>query len=525
MAQGINTPKGINVKSIKQSDAMCYYACGPVDEAKAYLTAEVSKGNEFQVHLLRALNKCASQDVGGVPPLWYAIMKGPKMLDLFLSFGAKPSQVDSQGLSSVALCILLGDAANEQLRLLLVHGASPWVLPPTVWVPDNQLQKLSNSDLRSAWCTTEACTMLKEKCNLTAKYWLLEDHQDMVRQSLQSSWPLYWIALCILFHVQATGSFQGSQRGSEMSNFLDSLSGKPSVVILDEFEKTSKGVWEAFIQIFDSGYETDHRNEIKSIDCRRTIFVLTTNAFDRTVIDYSSKTDEVYNARGATMEQLDGIMSEFDDLLHTQAKSCFGAAIASRIHKIVPFLPFNEREQAVVVNHMIWQFAADLRKPVVPNKTLMGDIHLDFKREDEEKLCSALAEEFYCNETGARKMKTQITQKLDGNLKEKFLDGQVSPGDQVKLFIPDSQRYPLTDGTTLGLRQIIFSQEAPSQPSEPARLPKISAGWLTAQHSDSIKPFSPKKYLDHLLNPPDCQVFRRLMALHSDSRSNPAKAP
>jgi ATP-dependent Clp protease ATP-binding subunit ClpA len=47
--------------------------------------------------------------------------------------------------------------------------------------------------------------------------------------------------------------YVGSEAGTQLSNFMGDHSGKPSVVLLDEFDHCDPETWEAFYHIFDEG--------------------------------------------------------------------------------------------------------------------------------------------------------------------------------------------------------------------------------------------------------------------------------
>jgi ATP-dependent Clp protease ATP-binding subunit ClpA len=47
--------------------------------------------------------------------------------------------------------------------------------------------------------------------------------------------------------------YVGSEAGTQLSNFMGDNTGKPSVVLLDEFDHCDPETWEAFYHIFDEG--------------------------------------------------------------------------------------------------------------------------------------------------------------------------------------------------------------------------------------------------------------------------------
>lgn len=47
--------------------------------------------------------------------------------------------------------------------------------------------------------------------------------------------------------------FHGSEEGSPLNNFLSAISGKRAIVMLDEFEKSSRSVQDSLLILFDEG--------------------------------------------------------------------------------------------------------------------------------------------------------------------------------------------------------------------------------------------------------------------------------
>ena len=48
-----------------------------------------------------------------------------------------------------------------------------------------------------------------------------------------------------------------------------------SVVLLDEFEKAARAIWDLFLQVFDDGRLTDQQG--RTVDFRRSVIILTSN--------------------------------------------------------------------------------------------------------------------------------------------------------------------------------------------------------------------------------------------------------
>jgi ATP-dependent Clp protease ATP-binding subunit ClpA len=72
------------------------------------------------------------------------------------------------------------------------------------------------------------------------------------------------------------GAYQGAKEGSELNNFCVEHAGKPSIVLLDEFDKLEAGARDGFYTIFDKGTWVNKRlsrYQSETIDCKNTIWL------------------------------------------------------------------------------------------------------------------------------------------------------------------------------------------------------------------------------------------------------------
>lgn len=96
--------------------------------------------------------------------------------------------------------------------------------------------------------------------------------------------------------------YQGSGEGSPLNNHLCRNAGKLNVVFLDEFEKSTKEVWEALLLILDQGNPGCHsvvahmltrplgayrdRRNGREVNTSKTIWVIATNAVDPRIVEF-----------------------------------------------------------------------------------------------------------------------------------------------------------------------------------------------------------------------------------------------
>lgn len=67
----------------------------------------------------------------------------------------------------------------------------------------------------------------------------------------------------------ANAPYVGSADGTPLNNFICQNAGKPSVVLLDEFDKTVNTVWLRALNIFEKGEWEDTRSR-KPVNCSKT---------------------------------------------------------------------------------------------------------------------------------------------------------------------------------------------------------------------------------------------------------------
>ena len=240
----------------------------------------------------------------------------------------------------------------------------------------------------------------------------------------------------------STLGYSGSDRGSQLNNFLSLHSGERSVVFLDEIEKMGNEGRQALLRITDSGTYHDRRNN-SAVDTTRTIFIFATNSGSKTINRWYS--DRLHGATDVEIAKVD--IESLSSRLRKEFVGVFGAPLTGRCSLIVPFFPFSQLERAVVVHSFILKAFEDLRGRVDRNQRhLIGHIHLDLQ--EDEHVATAIADSRYDWDLGARMLDdgvtTQIIQKVDAiwksydiDIDEKVNKGplrryvvQVSPGGE-----------------------------------------------------------------------------------------------
>lgn len=210
--------------------------------------------------------------------------------------------------------------------------------------------------------------------------------------------------------------YAGHQQGSMLNNFLAEHSGQRAVVFLDEFEKTTADVHKTMLLPFESGMYQDRRNGTK-LDCTKIIWILAANLGEEIIQKFWSST--IKNASQTLPVYVD--YEKLCTLLEGVAIRTFGAPLTGRLSYTVPFLPFDDLEQAVTTYKFMREFKNEIRKPVnVEAKLFPRRLILNYK--DDGQLAQHLASNYYSHELGARSLQKAVHRHVKQKLAHAFLD-------------------------------------------------------------------------------------------------------
>ncbi|KAI0547615.1 P-loop containing nucleoside triphosphate hydrolase protein [Xylaria curta] len=215
--------------------------------------------------------------------------------------------------------------------------------------------------------------------------------------------------------------FRDYELGSPLNNFLAINSGRCSIVFMDEFEKTTKDIHNTLLIPFDQGEYLDRRDSTK-IDCTRTIWILATNKFDDYILKFSELHQrQLFESQNEQKETK--LLDQLNVELKKMCTSHFGAPLSGRVSEIIPFLPFTPEEQAVISHKGLMSLEETLRRPVVispngENDNLVGNVRLDVV--DDSELCSAIAQESYTPQLGARCILNAVTNTISTPLVSQY---------------------------------------------------------------------------------------------------------
>lgn len=140
-----------------------------------------------------------------------------------------------------------------------------------------------------------------------------------------------------------------------LNNYLAQHSGESRIVFLDEFEKFNEEVCNALLLGFDSVFYRD-RCTGKALDCTKTILVLVTNHGQEPIVKLYNQfmRDQTKEVRAkAPVDRLDRALKEAFTLDMV-------GPMADRLSPIIPFLPFNPGEQAIVAHKFLLDFVDEM---------------------------------------------------------------------------------------------------------------------------------------------------------------------
>lgn len=208
------------------------------------------------------------------------------------------------------------------------------------------------------------------------------------------------------------GAPPGTGEYEEGGEFTEKVRSNPySLILLDEMEKAHPKIQEAFLPIFDEGVAEDATG--RRIIFTNTIIIATSNAgaeFIRESIQQGTATSSL---KQSLLEKL-------------QREGTFKPEFLNRFDDIIVYKPLSVEEVTQVVNLMIGELAARLKKQ---------DVYLSV----DPQVLSWIAEIAYDPTYGARPLRRYIADHLEEKIAEEILAGTIKRGSQVKVWVENNQ--------------------------------------------------------------------------------------
>src|SRR5580658_7337257 len=235
---------------------------------------------------------------------------------------------------------------------------------------------------------------------------LFDDENAMIRIDMSEYMERHSVARL----VGAPPGYVGYEEGGQLS---EAVRRRPySVVLFDEIEKAHPDVFNVLLQVLDDGRLTDGQG--RTVDFRNTLIIMTSNIGSPII-------QEFFNSRkggpNAAAEQ-----ARLEELVRQELKQHFRPEFLNRIDDIIIFHSLDEKGLSAIVEIQLQRLRDRLAKQQLA-------LELD------AAATRYLAKEGYDPQFGARPLKRAIQQFLLDPLAMKLLDGEIKPGDRIKVTV------------------------------------------------------------------------------------------
>lgn len=176
------------------------------------------------------------------------------------------------------------------------------------------------------------------------------------------------------------------------------------IVLLDEFEKSTKEVHDIFLQIFDEGFATDSRGN--KVNARNTIFIATSNAGSDFITESAMKGEDVSTQKSLLIN-------------HLEHEGIYRLELLNRFDDIIIFSPLGvDQLQEIAKNQM----DALNKRLEIKGITVTGT----------ESLLRYLAEQSQDIRFGGRELNRVIKDVIETQIADAILENKISSGDKVE---------------------------------------------------------------------------------------------
>ncbi len=212
--------------------------------------------------------------------------------------------------------------------------------------------------------------------------------------------------------VGSPPGYVGYEEGGQLS---EKVRRNPySVVLLDEIEKAHPDVFNILLQVLDEGHITDGHG--KKIDFKNTILIMTSNAGAQSIIAPKHLGFGAGNDEKKNYESMKSSVME-------EVKRIFKPEFLNRIDDMIVFHSLGKKEIGEIAGLMLKELAARCRDQM--------QLKVSFSPAVKETLAEAGFDAKY----GARPLRRAIQTKVEDQLAEKLLAGEIHAGDTVKIAV------------------------------------------------------------------------------------------
>ncbi|KAF2729142.1 P-loop containing nucleoside triphosphate hydrolase protein [Polyplosphaeria fusca] len=237
--------------------------------------------------------------------------------------------------------------------------------------------------------------------------------------------------------------YSGAAEGSPLNNFLAAHHGRKCIVFLDEFEKTTQDIWNALLVPFDNAGEYQDRRNLKTIDCKNTIWILATNALDNCITSFCKRNGAIFGTDNSTTRA--ELLDELTSSMKEKFINVFSAPLTGRISAFVPFLPFSSEETCIGAHKYLLELANEVRKPICitpgPHEHLLGNIRLSIRAD--ATVCKIITRD-YDPALGIRSLRKAVTDRVASLLDSEYLAtheiiAEGGPVEDYSVFVSDGK--------------------------------------------------------------------------------------
>ena len=236
---------------------------------------------------------------------------------------------------------------------------------------------------------------------------LFDDENAMVRIDMTEYMEKHTVARLI----GAPPGYVGYEEGGQLT---EAVRRRPySVVLFDEIEKAHHDVFNVLLQVLDDGRLTDGQG--RTVDFTNTVVIMTSNIGSPVIQEFFT------SGKLSASDKL-----EMERLAQIELKAHFRPEFLNRIDDIIIFHSLTEEQLSQIV---------EIQLKRLENRLSQQNLHLELDK-SARKL---LAKEGYDPQFGARPLKRAIQDRLLDPLALKLLDGEIKPGDKVKVTASDGE--------------------------------------------------------------------------------------
>ena len=208
--------------------------------------------------------------------------------------------------------------------------------------------------------------------------------------------------------IGAPPGYVGYEEGGQLS---EAVRRRPySVILFDEIEKAHHDVFNILLQVLDDGRLTDGQG--RTVDFRNTLIIMTSNIGSPIIQEHFAK------HKGGAHAAPDP--AQVEELVRQELKQHFRPEFLNRIDDIIIFHSLDEKGLSAIVDIQLQRLHDRLAKQQLGLELDAAATHY-------------LAKEGYDPQFGARPLKRAIQQLLLDPLAMKLLDGEIKPGDKIKV--------------------------------------------------------------------------------------------